>query len=176
MKKLLIALALGGALAGVSQAQTPVLVPAPQISQAQMQQAMLRQMQMMAAMFDYRRSRLPFDDTVAAVAGSAAKRGWPAPQVHDIQAAMRQAGNTEAKRMKVVSTCPPNANERLSQASGGKLPPLPCRYTVFEGMDGKTYVVRMNTEMFAKTMKGDAAKVLAEISAEEDAMLKGIAD
>lgn len=173
MQKLLFILAAGLGLAGTVLAQTPT---APTLTQEQAQQLMLRQMQMMAAMFDNRRSRLGFDDSVANLADNAAKRGWAKPEVHDVQAAMKKAGATDAKRMKTVSTCPPNANERLAKASAGKLPPLPCRYTVFEGQDGKIYVVRMNTPILAKTLQGDAAKVMLDIAAEEDALLKGIVE
>jgi len=173
MQQLLLPLAACLGLAGLAQAQTPA---APALTQEQAQQLMLRQMQMMAAMFDSRRSRLGFDESVAAVADNAGKRGWAKPEVHDVQAAMKKAGATDTKRMKTVSTCPPNANERLAKASGGKLPPLPCRYTVFEGQDSKVYVVRMNTPILAKTLQGDAAKVMLDIAAEEDAVLKGIVE
>lgn len=70
--------------------------------------------------------------------------------------------------MAVLSVCPRNANERLAKAGAGKVPPLPCRTTVFEGMDGKIYLVRTNTANLAKLMQDSpAAKVLTEIAQEE---------
>jgi len=173
MKPRSIALGLGLLLAGNVLAQPMPAQPTPEQMQ-KMQQMLMQQMQMMAAMFDYRRSRLGFDETVAAVTGEAAKRGWSTPQTFDMQAEVKKAGVSDAKRMKVVETCPKDANERLARASGNKLPPLPCRYTVFEGRDGKTYVTRMNTGLIAKGLQGEAAKVMAEVASEEEAMLKGI--
>lgn len=171
--KRMILLAAGLVLAGNVLAQMPV---PRQPTKEEFQAAMMQQMQMMAVMFDYRKSRLGFDETVAAIATSATKRGWSVGQAHDMQAAMKQSGVNDAKRMKVLATCPKNANERLAKASQGKLPPLPCRVTVFEGKDGKSYVVRMNTTLLARGLKDEPAKVMAEIAAEEMAMLKDIVE
>jgi uncharacterized protein (DUF302 family) len=170
MKYALIAVA-GLAFSGLALAQGQ---PAP--TPEQMQAAMARQMQMMAIMFDYRKSKHGFDETVGAINSSAARRGWQSGSVQDVQAAMKQSGATDAKRMKVISTCPKDANERLARASGGKLPPLPCRITVFEAKDGKTYVVRMNTALLARGLKDEPAKVMTEIAAEEMAVLKDIVE
>ncbi len=169
MKRTLLITA-GLTFAGLAAAQ------GPQPTQEQVQAAMMRQMQMMAIMFDYRKSRLGFDETLAAITSTAAKRGWHNGQVHDIQAAMKQQGATDAKRMKVLGICPKDANERLAHASQGKLPPLPCRVTIFEAKDGKTYVVRMNTALLARGLKDEPAKVMSEIAAEEMAMLKDIVE
>jgi uncharacterized protein (DUF302 family) len=168
----LILLAAAWLLAGGAQAQLPMQPP----TKEQVQMAMQRQMQMMAIMFDYRKSRFGFDDTVTAITNSATKRGWTVGQVHDIQAAMKQTGSSDAKRMKVLATCPKDANERLAKASQGKLPLLPCRVTVFEGKDGKAYVVRMNTALLARGLKDEPAKVMAEIADEESAVFKDIVE
>lgn len=158
--------------AGIALAQAP----APQLTQEQAQAVMARQMQMMAAMFDYRRSRLGFDETVTAIGGAIDRQGWQKGGLHDVQAAMTKAGVADSKRMKVLEACPAGFNDRLAKASQGKLPPHPCRFTVFEGRDGKTYVVRMNSGLLARGMDGEAAKLMTFISAEEEAILKGIAE
>lgn len=172
MIKLLASLLATLLLSGSVQAQ----VPAGQPSQEQMQQAMLRQMQMMATLFDYRRSRLGFDETVAALSVAVDRQGWKKEQVHDVQAAMKQAGVADGKRMKVIMACPAGFNDRLARAGQGKLPPHPCRLTVFEGRDGKTYVVKMNSALFAKGLQGEAGKLMGDIATDEDAILKGIAE
>lgn len=159
-------------LAGQANAQTP----APQLTQEQAQQLMARQMQMMAAMFDYRRSRLGFDETVAALGTAIDRQGWKKGPVHDAQAAMTQAGVADSKRMKVLEACPSGFNDKLAKAGQGKLPPHPCRFTVFEGRDGKTYVVRMNSAFLAKGIQGEAGKLMSFIGNDEEAILKGIAE
>ncbi len=148
--------------------------PAQQATPQQMQQAMLQQAQMMSVMFDLRKSRLGFDETVNAIKTGAEKRGWKVGAVQDMQAQMREAGAKDAKRMKVISLCPAGANEKVAKAGGGKTPPLPCRATVFDGKDGKLYVMRMNLTNLSKTLPGDLAKAMAEVGAEEEALYKDI--
>jgi len=174
LKKVLLTLLAGSLIASVSAAAAPSAPPASALTKEQAQELMLRQMQMMAAMFESRPSRLGFDETVNTFRERARKSGWSAPEVQDVGASMRQAGAKDAKRMNVISTCPADGNARLAKASQGKLPPLPCRYTVFEGQDGKIYLVRMNTPLLSKTLQGDAAKVMLEIASAEDEVMKGI--
>ncbi|MEW5771644.1 MAG: DUF302 domain-containing protein [Pseudomonadota bacterium] len=167
-------------LAGPAQAQQAAAPTQPTPEQMKQMQAMMQarmqyQMQMMALMFDVRPARQGYDATLQAVKAGAAKRGWPVGEEQDMQARLQQAGVKDAKRMKVVATCPAQANERLARASGGKAPPLPCRTTVYEGKDGKTYLMRMNTANMAKLMQDPAvAKTMAEIGAEEEALYRDL--
>lgn len=143
--------------------------------QAMMQRQMQQQMQIMAVMFEVRPSRLGLDETLAAVRSGAAKRGWSVGEAQDMQARMQQAGVSQAKRMKILQVCPAHANERVARASNGKAPPLTCRVTVYEGTDGKSYLVRMNTGNMARLVQDAAvARVLAEIGTEEDALYREI--
>jgi uncharacterized protein (DUF302 family) len=140
----------------------------------QIQQAMLQRAQVMSVMFDLRLSKLGFEETIAAIKSGAQKRGWKVGDVQDMLAAAKEAGAKDAKRMKVIHLCPPNANEKVAKAAGGKAPALPCRATVFDGKDGQLYVVRMNLSNLAKTLQGDLAKAMTEVGAEEDALYKDI--
>lgn len=148
----------------------------PQPTPEQMQQAMLQQAQVMSVMFDLRKSKLGFDETINAIKSGAEKRGWKVGAVQDMQAQMRAAGAKDAKRMKIIHLCPAGANEKVAKAGGGKTPPLPCRATVFDGKDGKLYVMRMNLSNLAKTLPGDLAKAMAEVGAEEEALYKNIVE
>jgi uncharacterized protein (DUF302 family) len=172
-----IVLALSVALLSANVlAQQPAAPAKPTEEQIkQMQAVMQRQMQMIAVMFDVRPAKQGYDETVKAVKAGAAKRGWPVGEVQDMQAQMHQAGMKDAKRMTLIPTCPAGANDKIAKASGGKAPALPCRATVFEGKDGKIYLVRMNTANMAKLMQEAAvAKAMAEVGAEEEALYKDI--
>lgn len=150
-------------------AQTP-----NQATPEQMQKAMVQRAQMMSVMFDLRRSKLGFEETIQAIKSGAEKRGWKVGPVQDMQAQMREAGAKDAKRMSVIHLCPAGANEKVAKAGGGKTPPLPCRATVFDGKDGMLYVMRMNLTNLAKSLPGDLSKAMAEVGAEEDALYKSI--
>jgi len=142
----------------------------------QMQKAMLQQAQVMSVMFDLRKSKLGFDETISAIKSGAEKRGWTVGAVQDMQAQMQAAGAKDAKRMKIIQLCPAGANDKVSKAGGGKTPPLPCRATVFDGKDGKLYVMRMNLSNLAKTLPGELGKAMAEVGAEEEALYKNIVE
>lgn len=176
MTKRFIALLAAG-IAGTTLAQGP---QAPRMTPEQAQQAMMQQqmlqMQLMSVMFDLRKSRYGFDETVNRIRDGATRRGWQIGEIKDVQSAMREAGAKDAKRMKVISLCPAGANDRVSKAGDGKAPPLPCRVTVFEGKDGAVHLVRMNVSNVARAMQGDLARTLAEIGAEEDALYKDIVE
>ena len=172
MKKALFVLLATCTLA--AHAQAPQQPTPEQMRQAMMQQQQMQQMQLMSVMFDLRKSRFGFDETIAAIRNGATKRGWQQGEVRDIQGAMREAGAKDTKRMKVLTLCPAGANDKIAKAGGGKTPPLPCRATVFDGKDGTVYVVRMNVANVAKTLQGDLAKAMAEVGAEEDALYKDI--
>jgi uncharacterized protein (DUF302 family) len=165
-----------GLLAGSALAQSPQAPQSPQVTPEQAQAMMARQMQMMAAMFDYRRSKLGFDETVSAISVAADRQGWQKPTVQDVQADMAKSGVAASRRMKVLETCPSGFNDRLAKAGQGKLPPHPCRFTVFEARDGKTYVVRMNSALISRGLTGEAAKLMAFIGGDEETILKGIAE
>jgi len=174
---ILLATALTATSALAQQPAAPAQPTPEQMKQMQamMQAQMQRQMQMMAVMFDVRPSKLGYEETIKAVKANATKHGWTVGEAQDMQAKMQQAGMKDAKRMTIIPACPAEANEKVAKASGGKAPPLPCRATVFEGKDGKTMVVRMNTANMAKLVPEPAlAKVMAEIGAEEEAMYKDI--
>ena len=176
MKKIVFGALMAASLAIVppvlAQAQPqPAARPTPE-QMKQMQEAMARQMQMMSVMFDLRKSRLGFEETVNAIRAGAQKRGWKLGETQDMGAAMKQAGAREARRMKVIPLCPAGADEKVAKAGGGKTPPLPCRATVFDGQDGKVYVMRMNLSNVAKTLQGELAKAMAEAGAEEEALYK----
>lgn len=174
---ILLAAALTATAAWAQQPAAPAQPTPEQVKQMQamMQAQMQRQMQMMAVMFDVRPSKLGYEETVNAVKAGAGKHGWTVGEVQDMQAKMQQAGMKDAKRMKIIPTCPPQANERVAKAGGGKAPPLPCRVTVFEDTKGKIMVVRMNTANMAKLVQEPAlSKVLVEIGAEEEAVYKDI--
>lgn len=159
---------LAALLATTAQAQ---LTP-----EQQLQLAQLRQVQAMSTMFDLRASRLGLEETVAAVRAAAEKRQWRLAPTVDMGASMSQSGVKDAPHMKVIPTCPRDANERIAKVTAGKSPPLPCRITVFADQSGKVHLIKFNTAHFAKAAKGELATLMAEIAAEEESLLKGIVE
>lgn len=147
-------------------------------AQADMKKMQESQAKMMAAMMKESKSRLGFNETVAALQDAAKKRGWEIGPVIDMQAAMLKAGNKDAKPFKVLTTCRKDLAETLlkTQAEQKVMPFAPCRMSVFEGSDGKVYVARPNTELMAQMATPAFAPLLKQFVAEEKAVLANIAE
>ncbi|HYP67005.1 MAG TPA: DUF302 domain-containing protein [Thiobacillaceae bacterium] len=149
----------------------------PQDVQADMAKMAAAQNKILQAMMLEKPSRLGFEETVATLQRNAQARGWKLGGVFDAQDAMHKAGHKEAKPMKVLGMCPEAQVEAVLKAEQqAKLPPagVNCRYSVYEGMDGKIYVMRFNTALTAKMAKGDVATALFNLAKEEDAIMAGV--
>lgn len=146
--------------------------------QAQMQEMQAAQAKMMAAMMTEAKSRLGFDETVAALQEAAKKNGWQVGQVMDMQEVMRKGGHKDARPFKVLAMCKQDLAEDLlkTQAAHRVMPFVPCRISVFEAADGKVYVAKPNTEMMAQTALPPFAPLLKKFVKEEQAVLAGIVE
>jgi uncharacterized protein (DUF302 family) len=149
----------------------------PSDVQASMEQMAAAQRKLMLAMMLEKQSKLGFDETVSALQRNALARGWKIAGIMDVQDAMRKSGHKEAKPMKIIGMCPqPFVEGVLKAEQAANLPPsgINCRYSVYEGLDGKVYVMRFNTMLFAQMAQGDVAAALSSLSREEDAVLAGV--
>jgi uncharacterized protein (DUF302 family) len=145
----------------------------PQEVQASMQQMQQAQAKLMQAMMLEKPSKLGFNETVEALKKSAEARGWKIAGVFDAQEVMKKAGHNDAKPMKIVGMCHPTLAEAvLTAQQKAQVPPsLTCRYSVFEGQDGKIYIMRFNTSLMAQLSQGEVAAALGNLAKEEDAVL-----
>lgn len=148
----------------------------PQDVQTSMQQMQQAQAQLMQAMMLEKPSKLGFNETVESLKKSAEGRGWKVAGIFDAQEVMKKAGHADAKPMKIVGMCHPTLAEAVLKAQQkAQVPPsLTCRYSVFEGQDGKIYVMRFNTGLMAQLSQGEVAAALANLAKEEDAVLAAV--
>lgn len=142
-------------------------------SMLQMQQA---QAKIMQAMMQEKQSKLGINETVDALKKAGEARGWKVAGVFDAQEAMKKAGHKDAKPMKILGMCHPKLAEAvLTAQQKAQMPPsLTCRYSVYEGLDGKVYVMRFNTALMAQMSKGEVAAALSNLANEEDAMMAAV--
>lgn len=159
------------------QAQADQGTPSLKDVQADAAKMAAAQSKLLQAMMLEKPSRLGFDQTVAALQKNAQARGWKLAGVFDAQDAMRKAGHKEAKPMKVLGMCPQAQAEAVFKAEqAARILPVGvnCRYSVYQGMDGKIYVMRFNTALTAQAAKGDVATALTNLAREEDAIMAGV--
>ena len=142
-------------------------------SMLQMQQA---QAKIMQALMQEKQSKLGVNETVDALKKAGEARGWKIAGVMDAQEAMVKAGHKDAKPMKILGMCQPKLAEAVLIAQQkAQLPPtLTCRYSVYESLDGKVYVMRFNTALMAQMSKGEVAAALTNLANEEDALMAAV--
>jgi uncharacterized protein (DUF302 family) len=89
---------------------------------------------------------------------------------------MKQAGHADAKPMKIIGMCHPTLAEAVlvAQQKAQVPPTITCRYSVYQGLDGKVYVLRFNTELMAQMSQGEVAAALAKLAKEEDAVMAAV--
>lgn len=160
-------------------ASAPAFSAGPQADvQAEMKKMQEAQAKLMAAMMSEQKSRLGYKETIAALTDAAKKRGWEVGPAMDMQEAMQKAGQKNAKPFTMLTMCKKDLAEALlkAQVANKAMPFAPCRLSVFEGEDGKTYIAKPNTDMMAQMAAPTFAPLLKKFVEEEKALLAGIAE
>ena len=127
-------------------------------------------------MLTVHKSKLPFDETVAAINISAKKQGWVIPKIYNFQESLRKFGYDDMTKVKVLSLCQPHyAHKILKEDINKKVTAImPCRFGVYETKDGQVYISEMNIKLMSKMFGGIIEEVMGKVTAEEDEMLKGV--
>lgn len=148
----------------------------PQDVQTSMQQMQQAQAKIMQAMMLEKPSKLGINETVEMLRKTAEARGWKVAGIFDAQEMMKQAGHTDVKPMRILGMCHPTLAEAVlvAQQKAQVPPSLTCRYSVYQGLDGKVYVMRFNTGLMAQMSQGEVAAALANLSKEEDAVMASV--
>lgn len=119
------------------------------------------------------RSLFGFAETVDKLSATILENGWKVTITHDLQETLKKNGK-EVMPVKVIELCNPGlAYEILSKDEVRDVSPmLPCRISVYEKSDGKTYIGRMNAPAFAAMIGGDAAKTILRAFSEAEGFVK----
>ena len=108
-------------------------------------------------------SKYTFAATIDTLSKHILASGWKVTTTHDLQETMKKNGKAVLP-VKVMEICNPGlAYQILSRDDLRDVSPmLPCRISVYEKADGKTYISRMNAPAFAGMIGGDAAGTIIE--------------
>jgi len=120
-------------------------------------------------------SRYGFDETISQLSAIIVERGWKITTTHDLQGTMKKNGK-EVLPVSVIELCNPNhAYQILSKDEFRDVSPmLPCRISVYEKSDGKTYLSRMNAPAFAGMIGGEAGATMVLAFTETEEMIREI--
>ncbi len=107
-------------------------------------------------------SKYNFTETNEKLSESILQNSWKIPAVHDLQEILKKNGK-EVLPIKTIELCNPNyAFEVLKLDDERNISSLlPCRISVYEKLNGKTYISQMNAAFFAKQIGGKVEFVIS---------------
>ena len=119
----------------------------------------------------------PFDvtTTVEKLIEAAAKREWQNPATHDLQQSLAKSGK-EVRPVKVIEICKPEYSGKMLERSDERIVSvmMPCRISVYEKADGKTYISLLNMEAMAAEMPTTIADAVKGASDESFEIVKSV--
>jgi len=113
------------------------------------------------------KSKFDFVKTVDLLIAEAGRREWNVPAVHDLQQSLAKSGKT-VKPVKVIEICKPRYSGQMLELNDERIISvmMPCRISVYEKEDGKTYVGLINAGDLATGLQATIARVMKEASDE----------
>ena len=120
-------------------------------------------------------SKKNFDETVEWIEKTATENKWKVLAIHDLQLSMEKNGY-EVLPVKVLAICQPEQAVKVLAKDDERIVSsmMPCRISVYEKSDGKTYLSRINTGVMAAGFEGAVKEVMVSTSEEIEKMIKPI--
>jgi uncharacterized protein (DUF302 family) len=119
----------------------------------------------------------PFDvpTTVEKLIAAAAKKEWQNPAVHNLQQSLAKSGK-EVRPVQVVEICKPEYSGKMLEKSDERIVSvmMPCRISVYEKEDGKTYVALMNMADVITGLPSSAADAIKGATTETYEIVKSV--
>jgi len=132
-------------------------------------------MQTQEPMFLENESKYNFPETVEKLKAEIEKKTWKVSTVHDLQETLKKNG-TDVLPIKVFALCHPKHSSKILSRDDERIVSslMPCRVSVYEKSNGKTYVSRMNTGVLAKSIGGIIEEVMIDSSKEVEEILSSL--
>jgi len=114
------------------------------------------------------RSELSFTQTIDSLKNCGNRNGWKVLTIHDLQQSLKKNGK-EVLPVNVIELCNPKYSYEVLKDDNSKLisTMMPCRISVYEKANGKTYISRINPEFlynsFDSSKSNGMSKAIEEI-------------
>jgi uncharacterized protein (DUF302 family) len=119
----------------------------------------------------------PFDvaTTVEKLLTASAAKNWQNPAVHDLQQSLAKSGKTVLP-VKVIEICKPEYSGKMLEKNDERIVSvmMPCRISVYEKEDGKTYVSLINASAMIAKMPATIVEVMQNASNETFEIVKSV--
>jgi uncharacterized protein (DUF302 family) len=114
-----------------------------------------------------RAGKFKFGETVEKLVAEAGRREWQVPAVHDLQQSLAKSGKT-VNPVKVIEICKPAYSGSMLELNDERVISvmMPCRISVYEKEDGKTYIAMINVANLSSGLPEKIAGIMKTASAE----------
>jgi uncharacterized protein (DUF302 family) len=120
-------------------------------------------------------SPFSMDKTVDEILKNASKKAWNIPAIHDLQKSIAKSGK-HIKPVKVIEICKPEYSGKMLELNHERIISvmMPCRISIYEKDDGKTYIALINSGMLMSKMPDAIAKIMKAASDETFEIVKSV--
>ena len=119
----------------------------------------------------------PFDvpTTVEKLIDAAVKREWQNPANHNLQQSLAKSGK-EVRPVQVVEICKADYSGKMLEKNDERISSIlmPCRISVYEKEDGKTYVTLLNMAAMAAGLPSATSEAINGASDETFEIVKSV--
>jgi uncharacterized protein (DUF302 family) len=115
------------------------------------------------------------ETTVEKLVAAATKLEWQNPAIHNLQNSLAKAGK-EVRPVQVIEICKPEYSGKMLEKSDERIVSvmMPCRISVYEKADGKTYVALLNMASMTSGMGATAVEAIKGATDESFAIVKSV--
>lgn len=127
----------------------------------------------MGNMFIESESPYDFSTTVEKFTKEIENKSWKIANIYDLQKTLENHGKVVLP-VKVFSICHPNQSGKILEKDTERIisSMMPCRVSVYEKHDGKTYISRMNSNIIAKGFGGIIEEVMTSSATEVEEIIE----
>lgn len=116
----------------------------------------------------------PFDvaTTIEKLTSCAEQRNWQSPAVHNLQHSLAKSGKV-VRPVQVLELCKPEYSGKMLEKNHERIVSvlMPCRISVYEKEDGKTYVALINMASMISGLPEGVVDVMKTASSESDEII-----
>lgn len=115
------------------------------------------------------------ETTVEKLVAAAALKDWQNPATHNLQQSLAKAGK-EVLPVQVVEICKPAFSGKMLERSDERIVSvmMPCRISVYQKVDGKTYVALLNMASMTSGMSAIAVEAIKGATDESMEIVKSV--
>ncbi len=117
-----------------------------------------------------------FNETVELLLNAATDREWNNPATHDLQNSLAKAGKAILP-VTVIEVCKPEYSGQMLELSDERIISvmMPCRISVYEKANGKTYVATVNYKLFTTGQSEVIRDVMMEAANDLEEIVRAVA-